>query len=155
MSTSIQFYLRVCDEFAPIGSFTASSKQYKIAQDAAPHGSIAPVSETQLKTFIAKARNGILDNGDRLDQLLEQEEVIYTKMAAPITEKMEYIEKYISPYVEEADQAISEYTAALNYFRALLEIIQTVEYHAFISINRYLYVGIECAYPETTDVKDS
>jgi hypothetical protein len=150
MSQYIDFFVRVNDSFAPVGTWGNSSTVYRLFEDAVPYGRIKPITiedlktaRVQLQSLIAVAQKDIT----KLEHYIELAAAAQLSLEDKM-EQLEYLENNIMVCNEEED----EYKGALGYVEALIHILDTIEYSEHFSYQKYIYVGIEVG--ETPGVKD-
>lgn len=152
MSQYINFFLRVGDNFAPVGSFGASSRVYRIAR-AAPYEQIQPVAAAQLRHFITKTDQDINKTKEYIAAAQQKKSEIYAANNS-LDSKVEYINECINPYIADARVELEELEWVAGYFMSLEAALEDVEYDEEHGINQneYLYFGIECAHPTIEDI---
>ena len=158
MSAYVNFFIRVGDNFAPIGSFSRSSQIYRSFQVYAPWEKIKVVTPAELKYVY-----------DELKDLRAEDEnvikVIDTKLEAvksfenSVEDKLEIIEDLMADK-REYQEYIDEYNDALSYIMCLNCIVDEGRngeyydgYKGIINPAAYLYVGIEIGCPTVVDIE--
>ena len=158
MSAYVNFFIRVGDNFAPIGSFSRSSKIYQSFNGYAPWEKVKVVTKDELDYI----RSELKDSRAEYETMIKNLE---TKMAAvksfenSVEEKMEIIENIMTDKAE-VQEIIDEYNDALQYMGYLEDIIDEgrntdyyKEYKDIINPAAYLYVGIEIGHPTLEDIE--
>lgn len=154
MSQYIEFYIKVKDNFAPIGVFSRSNYIYKAFESFVPYEDSKPITFKTIE--MAKEELGCyLDQADNLLKRYERliEEV--KEVNSPIDEKIEYINDYLEG-IKDTQEDIESIENAKNFIRFLNDILETAKDTMYyeekdreIDASDYIYVGIECGYPES------
>lgn len=160
MSAYIHFFIRGGNQFYPIGTFCRSSEIYQICME---NGfgyvweQITPITKEKL-TYIDKAIANRLKETD--ENINDYEDMIASiaKMDNSIEEKMSAImnsKETIADFKETKEEILQ----AQGFINTLFDILEEAEDTKYdddesrhIDANKYLYVGIECAYPTVDDI---
>lgn len=152
MSSYIHFYLRVGDNFVPLGSFSRSSRIYRMFQSVAPYEQIAAFTAAQVSEIQKEAGLALKQINDSLTGYKKMKQDI---MAAnnSLEEKMEYISSYIDSCVADALEDKEELEYAVHYLSFILEAIWETEFNnnGFDGKN-FFYAGIEISNPTIKDI---
>ena len=146
MSAYINFYLRVNDKFAPIGSFSRSSMVYEITNLVLPWEKLIPITQQMLNNWISKAE----DNRQRtVDAKKADEKKCAQIMAAnnSLDDKLNAVARIEENY-DEMDEFIDECSYTADIFYYLSNIIDNYQYSDDEArfendYNHYIYAGIE------------
>ena len=145
MSSYVNFYLRVNENFAPIGSFSRNNEVYQYIYISVPYGKIRPITHHDFSEFI---KNINQDIGKYEKYKLDQQEEIRRAMSLtdrPIDEIMEYVHK-VEFTIQEEDKIISELKYAQDVFIVYQNMIDDARYsdlHFDNDCDHYIYAGVE------------
>lgn len=158
MSAYVNFFIRVGDNFAPIGSFSRSTRVYRSFSGYAPWEKITVVTKDELDYI----RSELKDSRAEYEDIMK---ALETKMAAvhsfdnSVEEKLNTLDDIMNEQAEIRDQ-IDEYNSALVYMGYLEDIIDEGRngeyydgYKGIINPAAYLYVGIEIGCPTVADIE--
>ena len=147
MSSYVNFYLRINDNFAPIGDFSRNSKVYETYYGCgfSSYERILPLHEEHLRILKDYVIRKIKTEKETKERYEKRISLIMNAENTPLNEKLEEID-YIEEAIGEISQDIEEYEYARNYFDFLEDMI--VNYHfsdkSFENdYFHYIYAGIE------------
>lgn len=150
MSAYIQFFIKANDDlFIPIGTFCRSHILYTICTNA-PWEAVAAVTPNQIHNWLDSVEGSIGVTKDRIAKYQEQMRAIAT-FNDSIDEKLEAIHE-IQSYIEEENDDLLRYDAAIAYLNTLLTIIDANRYEDGVDINQLLYYGVEVSKPTAKDI---
>ena len=159
MSAYVNFFIRVGDNFAPIGSFSRSTKVFQSFSGYAPWEKVRVVTKDELDYIRSELRDSREEYEDMM-KTLETKLVAVKSFDNSAQEKLEIIEEIMSEQ-QEVRSIIDEYNDALTYMSYLEDIIDEGRngayydgYKDIINPAAYLYVGIEIGCPTTEDIED-
>ena len=153
MSQYVNFYLRVNDMFAPIGSWSRASQVFDVAKNIVPYEHIKHLTKEDFKNAIEDLEARITLNKECLGYNQKRRELIINAQNTPLSEKLEAIDA-IDEYDEETNEHIEELTYAVAYLYHLINMINEYEWAENVFKNdaeHYVYGGIE-AYGRIEDV---
>ena len=148
MSCYIYFFVKVGDKFAPISSFSKSTKIYELFEYVAPWGKVCPLSEVKLREAFHGASEQVQELSKKLDEMPARKALI-ASFNNSVDEKMEALselerdECYLQEELNEMQRAVE-----FVHFLKLIEDEASSAAYADTCFNaeKYLYVGIECGY---------
>ena len=148
MSCYIHFFVKVGDEFAPISSFSRSTKIYELFEYVAPWEKVRPLSEARLRKVLSDAIERVQELNKKLDEMPARKALIASFNNA-VDEKMEALsdleenECYLGEELDEMQRAV-------EFVRFLIWIVDEASGAAYedtrFNSEKYLYVGMECGY---------
>ena len=148
MSCYIYFFVKVGDKFAPIGSFSRSTKIYELFENAAPWEKVRPLSEAGLREALSDATERVQELNKKLDEMSARK-VLVASFNNAVDEKMEALldleeqERYYREVLDETRRAV-------EFIHFLMWIVDEASSAAYdgtaFNAERYLYVGMECGY---------
>lgn len=147
MSTYLNFYLRVNNNFIPLGDYSRScSVMYNVVNNDVPYEKIRAITSEDLKGYI----NKLTEAAGRIQKMKESDEkrieLIMNAANTPLEEKMEYVNEIQSNFME-MDELIKEYSFAADTLRVFLNMIDMFRYKDELyfdnDYNHYIYAGIE------------
>lgn len=148
MSCYISFFVKVGDKFAPISSFSKSTKIYELFENVAPWGKVRPLSEVKLREALHDASEQVQELSKKLDEMPARKALI-ASFNNSVDEKMEVLSELERDecYLQEERD---EMRRAVEFVRFLMWIKDAASGAAYtdacFNAERYLYVGIECGY---------
>lgn len=150
MSAYIQFFVKANDDlFIPIGTFCRSHILYTICTNA-PWEAVAAVTPNQIHDWLDAVEGNIGVTKDHITQYQEQIRAI-ASFNDSIDDKLEAIHETQS-YIEEENDDLLRYDAAIAFLNVLLTIIDANRYEDDVDINHLLYYGIEVSKPTAKDI---
>ena len=145
MSSYVNFYLRVNDSFAPIGSWSRSSELYRAMEDYCPYEKLCAFDSATLMDVI----HNLEDKIDRMKEMRKFDEnrcQMIMQANNSIDEKLEAIYNIESNF-EEIDSSIEETAFAADTLRVFYNMIEDFRFSddgKFSNdYNHYVYAGIE------------
>ena len=148
MSCYIHFFVKVGDEFAPISSFSRSTKIYELFEYVAPWEKVRPLSEARLREVLSDAIERVQELNKKLDEMPARKALI-ASFNNSVNEKMEALSELESDecYLQEERD---EMQRAVEFVQFLMWVEDEASSAAYADIcfnaEKYLYVGIECGY---------
>lgn len=144
MSSYVNFYLRVNDSFAPIGSYSRSSEMYQMMQTRCPYEKIAALTSSDLLDVIHEFENKI----NRMKEVRKADEKrceMIMQANNSLDEKLQAIEDIESNFTD-MDDYIEENQFAADTLRVFCHMIDEFRYTDFSNdFNHCIYAGIEAA----------
>ena len=155
MSSYLNFYLRVNDNFIPVGSYSRSNEIYQEFRDIAPFEKIRAITEVDLDTGIFDLTNKINKSKARVESCKEDIENIL-RANNTMEDKIGFIND-TKEMIEEYKEIIAEcehWVAILDHFKDMIdEYRYAIDYpyededngvNKFTNdYNHYLYMGVE------------
>ena len=142
MSQYVNFYVRVGDEFAPLGDFSRNSKVYKIASRYVPYGYMVPVTYSDLSEMLSECDDALKESHLYEEEINAQLEFLH-KDNAPLKEKLRgFAER--QEVLAEIKQDNDEIYEAAGYFHVLMNVITSILYDDEFDPDNYIYLGFEC-----------
>ena len=144
MSSYVNFYLRVNDSFAPIGSWSRSSELYQAMQNRCPYEKICAFDGADLMDIVRDLEDKI----SRMKKVRESDEKrcqMIMQANNSIDEKMEAINEIESNF-DEMDSFIEEVQFAADTLRVFYNMIDDFKFSDGKFSNdcdHYIYAGIE------------
>ncbi len=147
MSSYINFYLRVNDNFAPIDSYSRSTELYQAISGNLPYEHIRAYTQADILEWIRTLEG----QKERYEETKRQNEKRCSRVMeaknTPLVEKIQYTED-IDDMNEELDRFIKEieYTIhTLQIFRSMIDEYKWVDNEDSFKndYNHYIYAGIE------------
>ena len=146
MSSYVNFYLRVNDSFAPIGSYSRSSEMYQVMNYYCPYGKIWAFTPGKLLDIIKEFTN----KANRMKEERKEDEKrceMIMQANNPLNEKMEAVYEIESNF-EEMDLSIQELEFAADTLRVFYNMIDDFRYCGSSGTfsndyNHYIYAGVE------------
>ena len=154
MSSYVNFYLRVNENFAPIGSWSRSNEIYQVMQYKVPYEKIRPLTSKEISSIIHELEDSAarIERAKAKDQ--ESIKMIMDAANTSLDEKLEAVGQIESNF-EEMDAYISEVNFAADTLRVFFNMIDDFKYSDELvfdnDYNHYIYAGIE-AYGRMEDV---
>ena len=145
MSSYVNFYLRINENFAPIGSFSRNNEVYQYIYSFIPFEKIRPITRHDFSEFI---KNINQDIGKYEKYKLDNQADIQRAMSLtdrPVDEIMEYVHK-VEFAIQKEDKIISELKYAQDVFIVYQGMIDDARYSDLCFDNdcdHYIYAGIE------------
>ena len=146
MSQYLCVYLRMGDNFAPIGTYSRSHMMYQ-AFSHYPYEHIRAVKPTDLTKIMSHLREMGEDYNKALKKTLDSIDMIINAANTPLEEKLDVIDNY-QDYAEEIKQKIEEVQDAIGIVSTYEDIIDAYHYSDLEQkmdndYFHYLYAGIE------------
>ena len=144
MSQYVNFYLRVNNNFAPIGDYCRSSLIYKTFCDKLPYEKIIRLTPLTLENLSYRLEAEQRDIVKRI-QILEQEIKDIWAANNSLEEKCELVAE-TRDLIEEMQEIIKEYDSAVSLIYTFIGMINTYRYsdvHFENDCEHYIYAGIE------------
>ena len=147
MSAYVNFYLRVNDNFAPIGSFSRSSVIYEMTNSDLPWEKMKPIKKSTLDDWV----KDIETKSQHLAKMKKENEdkcaQIMTIANNPLEEKLDAVAS-IERDCDEINECIEECTCAIHTFLCFYDMIEDYQYSGDEDqfendYNHYIYAGIE------------
>ncbi len=146
MSSYVNFYLRVNDSFAPLGSYSRSSEMYQAMQARCPYEKIAALTSNDLLDII----HGFEDKINHMKEVRKADEKrceLIMQANNPLDEKLQAVDDIESNFAD-MDDFIEELQFAADTLRVFRNMIEEFKYtdssNKFSNdFNHYIYAGIE------------
>ena len=153
MSAYIHFFVRIGNDFCPIGTYSRNTKVYEIFHRA-PYEQIEVLDRETLNDYFNEAtimRNDLKEDVVRYEKRIETIKGFENSAA----EKLELIEEGEN-IIREVKDELREIEDAICFIGFLTSILMEVIYDAPEDIDKkaYLYYGIECYRPTIKDIKE-
>ena len=157
MSAYVSFFIRVNDNFAPIGSWSRSSKMYGVMSNRVPYEKMRALTITDLQNAINEINLSIKEWNEALDERKEEIKMVMNAANASLKEKLEEVSD-IRYLINEIKEDLEAYEDARNTLAVYIDILDNVKYSETRFENdykHYLYAGIEVAgtIDEISDLK--
>lgn len=145
MSSYINFYLRINDTFAPIGSYSRSSEMYQEFSNWIPYEKIRALTSNDLSEAISHFEEQARRLRDAKENDKKRCEMIM-QANNPLSEKMDAIYEIESSY-DEIDESINELQFAADTLRVFWNMVDDYKYyHKFDNdADHYIYAGVEAS----------
>lgn len=154
MSSYVNFYLRMNNSFAPIGSYSRSNEIYQAIQHAVPYEKITPLTSRAFDEMIRELESKAQKMADAKKRDQERIALIMNAANTSLDEKLSAVAEIESNFAD-MDEYISDVNFAADTFRVFLNIIDDVRYsdntYMDNDCDHYIYAGIE-AYGRMEDV---
>ena len=146
MSSYVNFYLRVNDKFAPIGSYSRSTEMYKAVSSQLPYEKIRALTAGDLMLYIRDLENA----ADNVKIVCERDRshisLIMNAENTSLDEKLDTVDD-IEENCRECEDYISELMFAADTLRVFYNMIDEFKYYnesGFTNdAEHYIYAGIE------------
>ena len=156
MSSYVNFYLRINDNFAPIGSYSRSSSMYQAMSNVVPYEKIVALRPNQITEVI----HNLEESAARMRKVKENDRAMCDKIMNTannsIEDKLSAIAEIESNF-DEMDSYIEEVNFAADTLRVFLNMIDDFRYSDECRFDNdyfhYIYAGIE-SYGRMEDVAD-
>ena len=145
MSSYVNFYLRVNDSFAPIGSYSRSNEMYQVVSRGVPYEKIVALKSRDITNFIKQLENSVEDVKKYYEKSKSRIPLIMNAENTSLDEKLATVAE-IEQGFDAADEYISEITFAADTLRVFLNMIDDFKYSNSDFKNdadHYIYAGIE------------
>ena len=145
MSSYVNFYLRVNDKFAPIGSYSRSSEMYQTVSRAVPYEKITALKSRDISSLIRRLEESAEDIQKTNEKGKSRISLIMNAENTPLNDKLAAVEE-MELSCEAADEYISEITFAADTLRVFLNMIEDFKYSDSPFENdadHYIYAGVE------------
>ena len=156
MSSYVNFYLRMNDKFAPIGSWSRSSAMYQTWQNFVPFEKICPITDETLTRVIDLFEDQISSLEQQKTDYNADISLIMNAENTPLEEKMDGVAgireeiKEINDEIEGLQFTIS----TMEVFHNMIEDYRYADDAKFDNdYNNYIYGGIE-AFGRLEDIKE-
>lgn len=146
MSSYVNFYLRINDNFAPIGNYSRSSVMYEVMRDVVPYDKIVALRSNQITEIIHNLEKKMA----KLKKDKENDQATCDKIMRiannTIEEKLSAIAE-IESNLDEMDSYIDEVNFTINTLQVFLNMIDDFRYRDDCGFDNdyfhYIYAGIE------------
>lgn len=148
MSAYVNFYLRVNDNFAPIGSFSRSNIIYETTNSDLPWEKMKPIRKSTLDDWV----KNIETKSQHMAKMKKENEDKCAQIMAvannPLEEKLDAVAD-IERDCDEINERIEECEYAINTLLCFYNIIEEYQYRGSDEVqfendyNHYIYAGIE------------
>lgn len=146
MSAYVNFYLRVNDKLAPLGSYSRSNMVYEITSHVLPWEKLIPVTQQMLNNWRDEAEN----KKQRMIDVKKADEMKCAQIMAAnnsLDDKLDAVARIEENY-DEMDDFIDECSYTADIFCHLSNIIDDYQYSDDETqfendYNHYIYAGIE------------
>ena len=148
MSAYVNFYLRVNENFAPLGSYSRSSQIYKIMGAYLPWEKIVALDVSTLQRFRSEVEDILHFTQKDKDRGIAKCKSIMDAANTPLEEKLSAVAN-IEDNLKELDEYIEELNDAISIFSFFIGMIEDFKYYPseYCSFkgdaDHYLYAGIE------------
>ena len=144
MSQYINFYVRINDNFAPIGSYSRSSEIYQTAHHRVPYEHITPLRVSDFDEMIKNIEERIDTKKKDKKYYLDMITLVMNANNS-IGEKMEEVDS-LNCSIREIKESIEELEGAMYLFSVYSDMIEDYQYSGISYENdysHYIYAGIE------------
>lgn len=145
MSSYANFYLRVNDKFAPIGTYSRSTDMYQNFYDILPYEKLVVLTPLKLHDIILSTRKKIHSFSEMIKENQELRDQFLNAKNISFEDKRIAVEEF-NTAIHESEKEIDNLQNVINYVRVLLNIIDDYRYSGISFENdyeHYLYAGIE------------
>lgn len=160
MSAYIQFFIKINDKFAPIATYSRSTRVYQEFQHYAPWEKVSALNERQLSIISDEIRSEISEYEEAIRS--ERETIDFLRSCKDISVE-DLMDQYRSATdaIEELNDTVAELQCASSFCGFLMDIVEEAgqeerwsegnpnDLHA----DSYLYVGIEVGTPTIEDIE--
>lgn len=156
MSSYVNFYLRINDNFTPIGSYSRSSSMYQAISNILPYEKIISLRPSQITEVI----HNLEESATKMKKIKENSQATCDKIMSTannsIEDKLSAIAEIESNF-DDMDSYIEETNFAADTLRVFLNMIDDFRYSNDCGFDNdyfhYIYAGIE-SYGRMEDVAD-
>ena len=160
MSAYIQFFIKINDKFAPIATYSRSTKVYQEFQNYAPWEKVSALNERQLSVISDEIRSEISEYEEAIRNERETIDFLRSCKDIPVEDLMDQY-RSATEAIEELNDTIAELQRASSFCSFLMDIVEEAgqeerwsegnpnDLHA----DSYLYVGIEVGTPTIEDIE--
>lgn len=157
MSSYVNFYLRINENFAPIGSWSRSNQMYQVWQHILPYEKIMPLTYSRISDMIYELET----SAARMKEAKTKDEasikMIMDAANTSLEEKLNIVADIQSNF-EDMDQYIDEINFTADTLRVFLNMIEDFKYSDEVvfdnDADHYIYAGIE-AYGRIENIIDN
>ena len=145
MSSYVNFYVRVDEKFAPVGSWSRSGKIYQALERRVPYEKIMNMTSDGLERVINSLELEKKEVEEYIAAKQSKITMIMNEENTPLNEKLEAVESVVG-YVNEAKEEIKDYEYAINILNGFTVMIEDYRWSNNQFSNdgdHYLYVGID------------
>lgn len=145
MSSYANFYLRVNDKFAPIGTYSRPTDMYQNFYDILPYEKLVVLTPLKLHDIILSTRKKIHSFSEMIKENQELRDQFLNAKNISFEDKRIAVEEF-NTAIHESEEEIDNLQNVINYVRVLLNIIDDYRYSGISFENdyeHYLYAGIE------------
>lgn len=145
MSSYANFYIRVNDKFAPIGTYSRSTDMYQNFYDILPYEKLVALTPLKLHDVILSTRKKISSFSEMINENQELRDQFLNAKNISFEDKRIAVEEF-NAGIRELEEEIENLQNVINYVRVLLNIIDDYKYSGISFENdyeHYLYAGIE------------
>lgn len=145
MSSYANFYIRVNDKFAPIGTYSRSTDMYQNFYDILPYEKLIALTPLKLHNVILSVRKKISSFSEEIDKNQDLCTQFLNAKNISFEDKRMAVEEF-NEAIRELEENIDNLQNVINYARVLLNIIDDYKYSGISFENdyeHYLYAGIE------------
>lgn len=146
MSSYVNFYLRVNDKFAPIGSWSRSSAMYRTWQGSMPYEKIRPITDEKLKYIINDFKDQISSLERHKADYEADISLIMNANNTPLEEKIDGVAA-IREEISEINDEIEDFQYCISTMEVFCDMIEDYRYADDPKFdndyNNYIYGGIE------------
>lgn len=159
MSAYIQFFIKINDKFAPIATYSRSTKVYQEFQHYAPWEKVSALNEQKLSAVSDEIRSEISEYEEAIRS--ERETIDFLRSCKDISVE-DLMDQYRSATgtIEELNDTIAELQHASSFCSFLMDVVEEAgqeerwgdnpnDLHA----DSYVYVGIEVGTPTIEDIE--
>ena len=160
MSAYIQFFIKINDKFAPIATYSRSTRVYQEFQHYAPWEKVSALNERQLSIISDEIRSEISEYEEAIRNERETIDFLRSCKDIPIEDLMDQF-RTATGAIEELNDIIAELRCASSFCSFLMDIVEEADQEERWSegnpndlhADSYLYVGIEVGTPTIEDIE--
>lgn len=145
MSSYANFYIRVNDKFAPIGTYSRSTDMYQNFYSILPYEKLVALNPLKLHEVILTTRKKMSSFSETIKENQELRDQFLNAKNISFEDKRVAVEEF-NAAIHELEEEIDGLQNVINYVRVLLNIIDDYKYSGISFENdyeHYLYAGIE------------
>lgn len=144
MSAYLNFFVRINDNFAPIGTYGRSTQIYQLFDQFAPYEQISPITYDTLNSIKQSWRERSDDTQNLIDNSHKRIGLI-PSFANSIEDKMDALAEEES-YLSELEDTKKELDNARAFIGFLYDILDDIAYGEGegYKVDEYIYIGVEC-----------
>ena len=159
MSAYIQFFIKINDKFAPIATYSRSTRVYQEFQHYAPWEKVSALNENKLSAVKDDIRSEISEYEDTIRS--EKETIDFLRSCKDISVE-DLMDQYHSATgaIEELNDNVAELQRASSFCDFLTDIVEEASQEERwgdnpndLHADSYLYVGIEVGTPTIEDIE--
>lgn len=152
MSQYVNFFIKVRNDFIPVGSYSRNSDIYQMFRDWAPYEKITSLNQSAIESFLAENEREIIKwrNMFESNQRLEKE---INSWNNSIEEKFDAIEN-LRETNSQIEETLEEKIRTKSFLHILSSMIEEIRWTNSFEAEpeNYIYVGIEIGYPTFEDI---